>query len=513
MISTKTQERNKTPSLPADVRCGPAKPGLGPKDFRLIARNGFGDQLNAYPHSMTWFRDKLYVGTTRSNLCLFKVSKIEKKLSRWPVECPDYVYDQDMRAQIWRLDPRAAVPGVENSGWERVFQSPWIDANGERLPRELGYRAMCVFQGESDTEETLYAATYCPARGEGARILRSTDGEDFQEVPMPEGFGRQIITLRLVVPFKGRLFTSPTGTAGGNPNASGKAVIFCSKDPARGAWDVANLPDFGDKGNVGVFEMVACGDWLYAGTAGLAGYQIWRTRAEGEAPFHWECVVRDGAGRGALNQGVASFAVHGGFVYAGSGIQHGGIDRTSGVGPAGPELIRIHEDGHWDLIVGSERFTVEGRKVPLSGYSPGFDNLFAGYFWRMESHDGWLYLGTFDWLMMLRYSEQTNWPKPFAAMVQRIGVEKLIDLRGGAELYRSRDGENWLPVTQQGFGNAYNYGIRTMQSTPYGLAVGCINPFGPRVGIDTESGFTYRDNPDGGLEVWFGDTTLGSHDA
>jgi len=488
----------------AGLRPRDQRPGLGPADFRRIARNGFGDQLNAYPHSMSWFRNRLHVGTTRSNLCLFKVSKIEKKIDRWPVECPDYVYDQDMRAQIWRLDPAAATPGIENAGWEKVATAPWIDANGERLPRELGYRAMCVFRGASDLDDHLYVATYTPARGQGARILRSPDGEDYAEVPMPEGFGRQIITLRLLVPFKGRLFTSPTGTAGGNPNTSGNAVIFASADPARGAWEVVNRPGFGDPGNLGVFEMVACGDWLYAGTANLRGFQVWRTRAEGPAPFDWECVLREGAWRGPLSQGVASFAAHDGIVYAGSGIQHGGIDRANGVGPAGPELVRIHPDGSWDLIVGRARDTPDGPKVPLSGFSPGFNNIFAGYFWQMESHDGWLYLGTFDWSLMMRYSEQANWPPPFTRMIDRFGVDRLISLRGGAEFYRSRDGVNWMTVTQQGFGNPYNYGIRTLQSTPQGLAVGCINPFGPRVGTMVDGEFVYRNNPDGGLEVWFG---------
>src|SRR6056297_89316 len=96
---------------------GPTHPGLSQRDFRCVANNGFGDKLNAYPHSMAWFQGKLFVGTTRSNLCLFKVSKIEKRLDRWPVQCPDYVYDQDMRAQIWSFDPAAAVAGEVNSGW------------------------------------------------------------------------------------------------------------------------------------------------------------------------------------------------------------------------------------------------------------------------------------------------------------------------------------------------------------------------------------------------------------
>ncbi len=479
--------------------------GLAMGDFARIARNGFGDQLNSYPHSMMWFRDRLYVGTTRSNLCLFKVSKISKKLDRWPVECPDYVYEQDMRAQIWRFDPSGRVAGVENSGWSEVCRSPWIEtAEGERLPREMGYRAMCVFKGRSDPQECLYLSTYVPARGQGAQILRSVDGIGFDPVPMPDGFSARITTLRLIQPFKGKLFTSPTGTAGGNVNAVGTAVIYVSDDPASGNWQVANLPSFGEPENVGVFEMVGCGDWLYAGTGNPNGYQIWRTRAEGKPPYDWHCVVRNGAYRGVLNQGVASFCVHEGLVYAGSGIQHGGIDRANKVGPAGPELIRIYEDGSWDLIVGRERDTPDGMKIPLSGQGPGFGNMFSGYFWRMESHDGWLYLGTFDWSLMLRYSENGEWPAPFSRMLDRFGVERLIDMQAGADLYRSRDGENWLAVTTRGMGNPYNYGIRTLQSTPHGLAVGFVNPFGPRCGKDLPDGFGYFDNPDGGLEVWLG---------
>jgi hypothetical protein len=489
-----------------DTVHGLAHPGLSKRDFRCIANNGFGDKLNAYPHSMAWFQNKLFVGTTRSNLCLFKVSKIEKRLDRWPVQCPDYVYDQDMRAQIWSFDPGKAVPGEVNSGWSLQSQAPWIDADGERLPRELGYRGMCVFQGASDPDAHLYTATYAPARGFGTRILRSADGTRFEEIPMPEGFDKSIITLRLIVPHKGWLFTSPTGTAGGNPNASGNAVIFGSPDPANGKWEVINTPGFGRPKNIGVFEMVGCGDYLYAGTGNPDGYEIWRAKLEGKPPFAWECVVERGAYRGPLNQGVASFTVHDGLVYAGSGIQHGGIDRANGIGPAGPELIRIHEDGYWDLIVGTERETPVGRKVPLSGYAPGFDNLFNGYFWQMESHDGWIYVGTFDWTVMVRYSEQGKWPVPFRKMIERVGMEKLIKLRAGAELYRSRDGENWLPVTTQGFGNEFNYGIRTLQSTPYGLATGFVNPFGPKVGLDIDNEFRYVDNPDGGLEIW-----LGSH--
>lgn len=482
--------------------------GLGPGDFRPVGLNGLGDPLNSYPHSMTWFRDRLFVGTTRSNLCLFKVSKIRKNVDVWPVECPDYVYSQDMRAQIWAFDPTTDPAAPTNTGWTLLHRAPHITSDEEVLPRELGYRGMCLFKGRSDPAESLYVATFAPARGHGARILRSVDGRDFEEVPMPDGFDRSIITLRLVVSFKGRLFTSPTGRAGGDPNTSGRANIYASDDPLNGGWEIVNPPAFGDPFNVGIFEMIGCGDFLYAGTGNLKGYQIWRTRAEGKPPFEWECVVYNGAHRGPLNQGVASFCVHDGLVYAGSGIQHGGIDLMTGAGPAPPELIRIYPSGDWDLIVGRPRETPDGEKVPLSGYNAGFDNFFNGYFWRMESHEGWIYLGTFDWSVMMRYAGNSKWPVSFRRAIDRIGIDRLVDLLGGADLYRSRNGQDWMPVTTSGFGNAYNYGIRTLQSTPHGLAVGFVNPFGPRVGTWDEGEFGYRDNPRGGMEVWFGQKAL-----
>ncbi len=74
----------------------------------------------------------------------------------------------------------------------------------------------------------------------------------------------------------------------------------------------------------------------------------------------------------------------------------------------------------------------------------------------------------------------------------------------GFDLWRTRDGSNWIPVTHNGFNNPYNYGIRTMVSSPYGLFVGATNPYGPEVAVERVSGWQYEQNPRGGLEIWFG---------
>jgi hypothetical protein len=474
--------------------------GLSFGDFRQVARNGFGDPHNAYPHSMEMFDGKLFVGTSRSNLCMLRVSKMRTRIKYWPVECPDSLYDLDMRAQIHALD-------FTTGRWREVSRSPMIDGSqGAPVPRDMSYRCMTVFQGESDDRPALYCGTYASARGDGAHILRTTDGDEFVQTLRPTDFGGSVITVRFLVAFKGRLFTSPTGVAGGNPNAAFRAVIYETRDPVRQPWVAVNELGFGDPGNVSVFEMAAFGDHLYAGTLNYNGFQIWRTRAEGNPPYEWERVVTQGAWRGKLNQCAFSMRVFKGALYVGGGIQHGGIDVANRTGPAGPELIRIHPDGSWDLLVGLGRDTPGGWKGALSGFRPGFGYITNGYFWRMDAHDGWLYVGTLNWTLMMRYANEENWPDIVRRVYGRLGSQAMFDNLSGAQLYRSYDGENWLAVTRNGFDNPYNYGIRGLVSTPYGLAVGLVNPFGPRVGVVEGGNVRYEDNPRGGLEIWLGRT-------
>ena len=107
---------------------------------------------------------------------------------------------------------------------------------------------------------------------------------------------------------------------------------------------------------------------------------------------------------------------------------------------------------------------------------------------------------------MMRYADRDNWPDFVRRVYGRLGAQQVLDNLSGGHLYRSHDGENWLPVTRNGFDNPYNYGIRTLASTPHGLAVGLVNPFGPNVGIVENDTVRYEPNPNGGLEIWLGRT-------
>jgi hypothetical protein len=445
---------------------------------------------------MVWFKDRLYVSTIRGAFALMRARQSASLgLDVWPVQVPVDPYEVDLCAEIWAYDPQIDL-------WERTYKSPTIvGSDGKVIPRDFSYRAMAVHRDPSG-EQALYACTWSPAKGPGPIVLRSVDGRRFEPTCEPGLVGLPVTTIRSLVSFKGRLYTTPAGSRGGNTNISGHVVIYESRDPAAGQWEPVCDFGFGDIGNKSIHELCAWGDYLYAGTLNLEGFQLWRSKCEGEPPYEWELVLQKGAWRGAINQGVLSMAPFKDALYIGTGIQGGGIDKQNNVGPAPAEVLRVHEDGRWDLLVGDPRDTPDGRKEPLSGRLAGFDVFFNGYMWRMCEHDGWLYVGTFEWSAWLGYVNHSRWPGAFSNVLAYVTPKTVFENSSGFDMYRTNDGVNWVPVTLNGMGNPYNMGMRTLESTPYGLFVGTANPWGPNVmPLD---GDEYVFNPRGGCEIFLG---------
>lgn len=474
-------------------------PGLSTGHFRRIAANGFGDPHNSYAYGYAWYRDHLFVGTNRDILVLArKRFRFEVPTSVWPVEVPEDVTDLDLSGQIWRYNPRT-------DEWKRVYRSPMVPGlENMTVPLGSGFRNMAVFQARSDTEPALYTIPSCGSFGVGPVMLRCGDGEDFEQIT-EQGMGLgdpNITSVRSMVVFKGRLFMTPAGSRGFDPNVSYHARILCTEDPSTGKWEAVNETCFGDPTNYGIYDMCVCGNHLYAGTMNIRdGCQLWKTDGEGRPPFRWTKVFDRGADRGLYNQGVVSVAAFGENVYLGTGIQNGGYDRVNNIGPDAGEVIRVYPDDTWDLVVGQPRTTRYGLKSPTSGLGPGFDNRFAGYIWRMAQHDGAFYVGTFDSTSMLPFAKLDDDAK---RIFDPATMEQFLAQRGGCELWRTVDGNDWVPVTRNGFGNPCNWGIRTIVSSPYGLFVGTANPFGPNIAVQGPSGWRFEYNPGGGVEVWHG---------
>jgi len=476
--------------------------GLLPGEFRCVALQGIGDGANSYPHGMAWFNGYLYVATTRLVFQLLHyVSHKETVWNPYPVRVENRnPYEHlDARGQIWRYHPTT-------NAWEKLLTAELMEPkNGVRYPYFNGIRNMVEFQPKSESRVALYMPTMAPKGGPEPMILRTEDGTNFEFIDMKGSVAKPFNTFRPMVNFKGRLWIAPTGKTGSG-SAAGTALVMASDDPARTPWAQCNQTNFGDPHNEGIFEMVAFNGNLYAGTVNPDGFQLWRTDGENFPDCSWTRVLTSGAGRGYNNQAVGSMKEFKGHLYIGVSIINGGYDRNHGIGPAAAELIRVYPDDTWDLIMGEGRNTGQGLKMPLSGLSAGFDNPFNTYVWRMGVHEGWLYAGTFSTAGVVQYFAPEKFNERVRRIMDRDRINLLAEKLGGCALWRSRDGVVWIPVTTNGFGNPFNYGIRALISTPVGLFVGTANPFGPDVAIHRTSGWTYESNPRGGLEVW-----LGSH--
>lgn len=483
-------------------------PGLTARQFRKIAPNGFGDPYNSYAHAMTWYRDHLYVGTTRANLAQrgLQISKKtpEKLGSIWPVKIPADNFDFDLRAEIWRYHP-------PTDQWTRVFLAPTgIGKDGFEVPLSVGFRSMLVFKAPGDTEPVLYVPTWPSHQTPGAVMMRSEDGLTFE--PCSErGLGikdNPPRSLRGLLAFKNMMFTSPVIAGSGRlePNIAGTAIIYVSTHPRGGEWKLAADINFGDPNNLSVFQMCVFNGFLYAGTLNVQeGFQIWKTDAEGKPPFRWKKVMSHGAYRGVLNQIAMTLVPFQGCLYVGTGVQNCGFDYDNNIGPATPEVLRLYPDDSWDLLFGDPRQTPDGFKIPLSGRGPGLGKTFVGYIWSICVHEGWLYMGTAVWTVFLRYSGRENqWPDYVRGLFSSASIERVIHRSGGCDLWRTRDGHRWVPVTNNGFDNCFNIGFRTMVSTPHGLFAGTANPFGPEVAFKRTADWRYEHNPQGGCELWVG---------
>ena len=208
---------------------------------------------------MAWYDGCLYVGTTRSNFQMLRVQATFKDMPihLWPVNGPDdaegLYRELDRRAQIWRYTPNDGV-------WDEVWRSPIvIGSEGDPVARDTGLRAMAVLHGASDRRTALYVATWAVSRSPGALLLRSFDGRYFEPIT-PYGIidGLPITATRVLVPFKDKLYTSPTGVRGHSVkfmiNVSGYPVIFENPDPSgRGKWVQISESGFGEPGNLAYF--------------------------------------------------------------------------------------------------------------------------------------------------------------------------------------------------------------------------------------------------------------------
>ncbi len=451
-----------------------------PASYTKIATGGFssgsgpatvvgppGSDANSFAWSSAWFNGNLYIGTGREVKCVSaEAGVIQTGVDDYPPpdgSCPSDPKDLQLQAEIWCYSPQTHT-------WTRVYQSPadipiGTDSSGNQVyaAEDIGFRGMTVFT-EPDGTQALYVggvsageiygniAPYTFQSYPPPRILRSADGVNF--APLPEDPGTFLGTISSSAPSTANVFgfrslTSYNGmlfaTAG---NYTGSGYVIASANPSQGdnAWFAAG-PTYAQ---MAVWEMTTFNNQLYVAGGNPqdpTGYFVASTNATGNPPFTFNTVMQYGNAQGDPGDAL-SMAVFNGGLYVGT--------------DAPTEMVRINPDNSWNLVVGDPRQTSEGFLSPISGFGEFFDDQFSRHFWRLGvvpagAHAG-MYMTTYDWSVQLK----GLWP--FA---------NLIVGDFGTDIYSTTDGvSNWNSISVTGFGDGYNYGLRTIQPTPFGTFFG-----------------------------------------
>jgi len=468
---------------------------LQASSFQQAAPRGFGDRNNSWAQSMIWWHNNLYVGTSRQSLCTsyyalnqyvgLNVSpSFANTYFAYPpadpdLSCPVDGADLSLQAEIWRWSP-------VTSSWTRVFQSPLSLDNpggggglpvrtGKKLPNEITIRGFAPYK-ESDGTESLYALgvnstiIWDRTKLPPPRILRTTDGVNFTPVPQTPGtflstlpFNPDHSSFRSAVSYGGKLFAL-------SGPAFGQGALIASANPSAGddSWFLAG------PAGIQFYELSVFNGWLYLGGFDpTGGYAVYKTQAQGTPPYAFTTVVPRGAYLTSSSPSASVVSMHEFFgrLYVGTATF--------------TEIIRINPDDSWELVIGSPRLALAPGggteyKYPISNLDAGFGHTLNDHAWQMDDPYRYLYVGTYNASTASRL-DPVNGP----ALLHNMG----------AHLYQTADGWYFAPITTTGFatnspisntayatpfdphGGIFDFGIRTMVSTPYGAFVGTTNDY------------------------------------
>lgn len=455
------------------------------KEFlKITPVNGFdrcnldNARQNNYAWSMAELGDYIYVGTGRNIVYSVIASGVIGDIEPPKEFTPEKV---DMNGEIWRYKKDGS------KHWELVYKAP-------KDKGVMGFRFMIKFTTECG-EEGLYAgaASYLGK----IYIAKFTECSGWKLLDTGITVGN---STRSMVIQNGKLYMSVI-----YDNVDGKEelpFIYESADPEKDVWKL--VTGHGEKGknpSGAVIIMEVFNNRVYAGVGSSQGFEIWKTKGETPENNNWELVVDKGAGD-ALNEIPLSMGTFGDYLYVGTALYFGILSVDPNIGyvyPKGFDIIRIDKNNNWQLVVGGQarkptKPTKGSRTPAMSGIPSGFGFITNGYCWQIQEFKGELYVGTWDWSVLIlpiyKAIIESN-GKTILDIIDNTTIKfifknpKLVVLLVlllypllGFDLYKTKDGKCWETISLNGFCNCENYGVRKLFKSQDGkLYLGIANPF------------------------------------
>ncbi len=530
--------------------------GLRSWDFDRLAEGGFGDSANSYAWSVTMFNGDLYVGTNRHHMWSLMQSMSGMMPPMPPGFGPEGPANETWGNMTWAQDFRGQIWRYRDGAWSLVHLSPVV--YGElpiapnptlppppnppivgHYPESYGYRTMGVYNGY------IYAigiGTWVPNMPL-ARITRSPSGDEgtWEDV---SGIISTATNPRGLVTYKGNLYITASlpGTA---PAGAGIGLVYRYDPKTQGLWVQVSDPGFGNIDNAEIAYLTEFNGYLYASTVNYnTGFEVWKTNGKlrPDGKYTWKRIIKEGFGD-TYNQWGMTMTPFMNHLYIGTAAGAGMVLKNGRpVGRRAFDLIRLNKNDQAKLLVGSYEpdDPPEGwpaQRVPLSRWAAGFGNPYNDYVWHMCVHESWLYLATYDETSHILLMAQGALagglnpggvlPLPILQLRQGLDemdisryapqqrnavialksaldsrdvsaagfyISQMLDLFGGADLWKSLNGVHWFPVTINGFDNHLNFGFRRLVSVHepdlWGLVLGTANAF--------------TGHPEGGCEILLG---------
>lgn len=455
---------------------------------------------------------------------------------------------------VWAEDFRGAIYRLRDGKWSMVHQSQILEGLLPIIPSDImgptptiygyypesyGYRNMTVYN------DYIYALGIGPWNPNMplARVLRSPTGDpgSWEDV---SGIVATATNPRGLIEYKGSLYISAS-LPGQHAAGAGIGLVYRFDPSSTDHWKKVSDPGFGNGDNAEIPDFAVFNGFLYASTLNYnTGFEVWKTDGSTlpNGKYIWKRVVKDGFGD-TWNQWGMTLQPFNGYLYIGTAVGGMVLKDNQPVGIRPFDVIRLDAKDRGQLLVGAPIPSDPppgwpSIRVPLSGRLAGFANPLNVYVWSMGVYDGWLYLGTFDissniypYLGMLlnelksgslgAVDRRTPVADQITDIIAGAGtgdftplqdlfidlilsslgnanldaasayVASLAKTYGGADVWKTKDGIHWSPVTLNGFGNCFNGGVRRLVP---------VNLCGKNALIvGTANGFTGR--PGGGCEV------------